>query len=157
MQLRVFTIPLRAGHEHQDDMNRFLRSHRVLSVDKRFTDAPGQACWTFCVEYLDRGTGENGNGKGAPKIDYKERLSPKDFAVYDKLRQLRKRLAEEEKVPPFALFTNEQLAQMVERKVTTIKAMEEIDGIGPARISKYGETFVKVLQEELSACAVSGT
>ena len=38
MQLRVFSIPLHAGDEHQDDMNRFLRSHRVLSVDKRFTD-----------------------------------------------------------------------------------------------------------------------
>ena len=151
MQLRVFTIPLHAGDEHQEDMNRFLRSHRVLTVDKRFADSPGQSCWTFCVEYLEHATHGhgNGNGRSAPKVDYKERLNPKDFTIYDKLRQLRKQISDEEKVPPFALFTNQQLAQMVENKVKTVQAMGEIDGIGPGRTSKYGESFVKVLKEEL--------
>ncbi len=146
MQLRVFTIPLHAGDDHQDDMNRFLRSHRVLSVDKRFTDSPGQACWTFCVEYLEQG-GAAGNGRPVGKIDYREKLSPEDFAVYDRLRQLRKGMAEAEKQPPFVLFTNDQLAQMVERKVKTLQAMGEIEGIGPARLTKYGDAFVKLLAE----------
>ncbi len=147
MQLRVFTIPLHAGDEHQEEMNRFFRSHRVLSIDKRFTDTPAQPCWTFCAEYLEHGSQGSSQRKSAPKVDYKERLDPKNFAIYDKLRQLRKRLSDEENVPPFALFTNEQLAQMVERKVTTVQSLEEISGIGPARTSKYGEAFVKVLQE----------
>lgn len=146
MQLRVFSIPLHAGDEHQDDMNRFLRSHRVLSVDKRFTDAPGQACWTFCVEYLEHGS-PGSNGRPMAKVDYRDKFSPEDFGVFDKLRQLRKSMAEAEKQPPFVLFTNEQLGQMVERRVTTLQAMGEIEGIGPARLSKYGEAFVRLLVE----------
>jgi superfamily II DNA helicase RecQ len=146
MQIRVFTLPLHASDELQEDLNRFLRGHRVVSVDKRFWDVPGQASWTFCVEYLD-GTREEGS-KYTGKVDYKEVLNPSDFAVYSKLRDLRKRISDDEKVPPFVLFTNEQLAQMVQRRVTNLQAMDEIEGIGPSRLSKYGDPFVKLLQGE---------
>jgi superfamily II DNA helicase RecQ len=147
MQLRVFTVPLHAGDEHHEELNRFLRSHCVLSVDKRFTDAIGQPCWTFCVEYAE--PAKNGDPKPIGKIDYREKLSPEDFAVYDKLRQLRKQMAEAENQPPFVLFTNDQLAQMVKRRVKSLQAMGEIEGIGPARLSKYGDAFLKVLLEVL--------
>ena len=41
----------------------------------------------------------------------------------------------------YALFTNEQLAEMVTRRTTTIAALGEIDGVGKARIEKYGKYF----------------
>ncbi|MBP9803395.1 MAG: HRDC domain-containing protein [Candidatus Accumulibacter sp.] len=50
-------------------------------------------------------------------------------------------MAEQEGVPMYALFTNEQLAEMVTRRTTTIAALGEIDGVGKARIEKYGKYF----------------
>lgn len=32
MQIRVFTIPALAGQEMQEEMNKFLRGHRVMEV-----------------------------------------------------------------------------------------------------------------------------
>ena len=43
---------------------------------------------------------------------------------------MRKELAEKEGVPAYALFTNEQLAEMVQRRVGSLTAMKEIEGVG---------------------------
>jgi superfamily II DNA helicase RecQ len=54
-------------------------------------------------------------------------------------------------MPPYALFTNEQLAEMVARRVTTLPALGEIPGIGKARLEKYGSLFVESLQKAFAA------
>lgn len=69
-------------------------------------------------------------------------MSDDEFALFARLRELRKKIAEEEAIPPYAIFTNEQLADMVRKKVTTLQAMKEINGIGDAKISKYGQVFL---------------
>jgi hypothetical protein len=52
----------------------------------------------------------------AGRVDYREVLSPPEFAVYDRLRTLRKELAQAEGLPPYAVFSNEQLAAFVQRR-----------------------------------------
>jgi superfamily II DNA helicase RecQ len=47
------------------------------------------------------------------KIDYREKLSPEDFDVFSKIREIRKQLAAADSVPVYTICTNEQLAQMV--------------------------------------------
>jgi superfamily II DNA helicase RecQ len=101
------------------------------------------------VEYLERG-GEGGGPGTADRakrgVDYKEVLSAEDFAVFAKLRDLRKEMAEKEGVPPYAVFTNEQLAAMVTTKADTQAALAKIDGIGSARIEKYAAAFLEALK-----------
>ena len=48
-------------------------------------------------------------------MDYKEILKSEDFAVFARLRDLRKEIAQAEAVPVYTVFTNEQLAQLVDR------------------------------------------
>ena len=79
-------------------------------------------------------------------MDYREVLPPQDFAVFVKLRDLRKELAQAESVPVYLIFTNEQLAQMVQGKVETKAALEKIEGIGEARLEKYGPRFLDCLR-----------
>jgi superfamily II DNA helicase RecQ len=97
------------------------------------------------VSYLDRG-GRPPSETIARRIDYRERLSEADFAIYAKLRSLRKSIAERDGLPAYALFTNEQLAAMVQQRVTSLKGLEEIPGVGPARVSKYGAAFLEILR-----------
>lgn len=148
MQLKVFAVPAQGGEEAVEEMNRFLRAHRVLSIEKRLVEQGG-AYWSFCVEYLERG-GEGGGPGTADRakrgVDYKEILSPEDFTVFAKLRDLRKEMAEKEGVPPYAVFTNEQLAAMVTSKADTRTALAKIDGIGSARLEKYAASFLEALK-----------
>ena len=91
MQLKMFSIPALDPGEATEEMNRFLRGHRVLSIEKRLVGADASAFWALSVEYLERmgeGSGVTG-ARSKDKVDYKVLLTPADFAIYSKLRDLR--------------------------------------------------------------------
>jgi len=144
VKLRFFAVPMLDGEEESQELNRFLATNRVLVVERHFVSDGSSSAWAICVSYLDR------SGRPAPelgkRVDYREVLSESDFAIYAKLRSLRKSMAEKDGLPAYTLFTNEQLAAMVQQRVTSLRALEEIQGIGPARVKKYGAAFLEILQ-----------
>lgn len=145
MRIKIVTIPIHAGNEQENELNRFLGSHRILSLEKRFLEAGADSAWTFCVTWTAL-------QEPAPltkgKIDYKQVLPESEFALYAALRDLRKRLAEQEGVPAYALFTNEQLAEMAQKRIASVTELAQIKGVGTARAQKYGEAFVRCLKNE---------
>ena len=133
------------------ELNHFLRAHRIVNVDRQFVGDGEKSCWFFCVEYFETGLREEANGQFPhAKVDYREVLSAPDFALYSKLRDKRKALAEAEAVPPYTIFTNEQLAEMVTSKADSLAALRKINGIGEARVTKYGAEFLRILNDEKS-------
>ena len=44
------------------------------------------------------------------------------------------------------MFTNEQLAEMVRRPVQTLAGLAGIDGVGAARVEKYGPAVLEILR-----------
>jgi superfamily II DNA helicase RecQ len=145
MQLKLFVLPIKNLGAAEAEMNGFLRGHRVLAVKKEFVADGENSFWSFCVEYLDGvGAGALVPG-GRPKVDYKEVLKPEEFDVFSRLRDWRKGVAEKEGVPVYTVLTNEQLAQMVQKQVKGKAGLKEIEGVGEARIEKYGEALVQLL------------
>ena len=104
----------------------------------------------MCVEFLE-GEGDGVSAKGArsrrESIDYKEVLDPETFALYAALRACRKELAEKEAVPPYAILTNEQLADVARRRCRTTAELEAVEGVGPGRVRKYGEALLAVIRQ----------
>ena len=45
------------------------------------------------------------------------------------------------------MFTNEQLAEMVQKRTVSAASLREIAGIGEARVEKYGEAFLAILKD----------
>ena len=120
MAFKFFTVPIQNSEAAEAELNGFLGSHKILSVDRRWVDQGSASFWSFCVDYLDSaGAGAPGQPRGRGKIDYREVLSPEDFAVFAKLRDLRKEIGQAEAVPVYTIFTNEQLAQMVQKRTRT--------------------------------------
>ncbi len=153
MPLQFFTISARYGQEAAEEMNRFLANNRVLSVERQWVVDGGNSYWAFCVDYLPAGSEPSPNAKSPPSrkptVDYREVLSPEDFEVFSALRELRKQIAGKSGVPVYVIFSNEQLAQMVQRRVTTKAGLEEIIGAGDAKVSKYGEPFLEALKQHV--------
>ncbi len=145
MQLKAFTIPLHDAGAATEEINVFLRANRVLSVDRHFVQDGANSVWAICVSYLGDAHRPQTASAKRPRVDYREVLSQPDFALFAKLRNLRKELAEREGVPAYTLFTNEQLAEMVKRRVSSASALKEIDGVGDARAEKYGAPFLALL------------
>lgn len=148
MQLKLFLLPVKNLAAAEAEMNAFLRSHRVLAVKKEFVSDGENSFWTFCVEYLESGPGPGPGlpaGGKPPKVDYKELLKPAEFQIFSRLREWRKAVAEKEGVPVYVVLTNEQLAQMVQKPAHTKAALREIEGLGEARLEKYGDALLEML------------
>jgi superfamily II DNA helicase RecQ len=137
-----------------DELNAFLRSHRIINVEKKLIDGERGTGWVFLIEY-GGDAGANKNAPGAPqRIDYREVLNAEEYALFDKLRKLRKDAAEKAGIPVYAVFTNDQLAAMVKKMPKTAKDLLSIAGIGEARVKQYGgiflDAFLKAEQEAAS-------
>jgi superfamily II DNA helicase RecQ len=83
-------------------------------------------------------------------LDYKEILEPADFACFVRLRELRKELAKKEEVPAYAIFTNEQLAEIAKSRPSSPSGLTKIEGIGESRAKKYGTEFLKALADSVA-------
>lgn len=68
-----------------------------------------------------------------------------DQAAWDHLRACRKELADKQGVPPYVIFHDTTLFEMLERKPRTIEELGEINGVGAAKLEKYGETFLEAI------------
>ena len=146
MQLKLFIVPVKNLSVPEGEMNAFLRAHRELAVRKEFVSDGENSFWTFCVEYLESApTGPGAPGGKLPKVDYKEVLKPEEFEVFSRLRDWRKAEAEQEGVPVYGVFTNEQLAEMVRQRTGTKAALKGIEGVGEARVEKYGAAVLERL------------
>jgi superfamily II DNA helicase RecQ len=150
MAYRFFQVPVRNSGAAEEELNRFLRGHRVLSVDRRWVDLGTESYWSFCVDYLESvqtsAPGAHPAGGTRGKIDYRELLSPEQFAAFVKLRELRQTISKDEAVPVYVIFTNEQIAAMVQKGVASKADLGRIDGVGEARIQKYGDRFLACLK-----------
>jgi len=160
MKLKFFSVNALDPEADQDRLDGFCSSHRLVSVDKRFVEN-GEFCfWSVCVVYLEVSSSPSKPTVALNKraqVDYRETLNEEDFAAYSKLRELRKALADSDGVPIYAVFTNAQLADMVTNRATSLTALGEINGIGSAKLDKYGKHFTKLLQNTLAATLVTTT
>jgi superfamily II DNA helicase RecQ len=131
----------------EEELNAFLRSLRLVAAYRERGRQEERNYWAIVVEYVTGGKKDERRSEFAKrKIDYKEELSPEDFAVFAKLRDWRKETATREAVQLYNIFMNEQLAAMVEKKVTTKAALMEIEGVGSAKMEKYGEAVLEILR-----------
>jgi ATP-dependent DNA helicase RecQ len=69
-------------------------------------------------------------------------LSEDDHALFERLRELRKQIAVEEKVPPYLVFSDKTLAGMSRNKPATLAGMRLVSGVGEYKLEKYGERFL---------------
>jgi len=66
--------------------------------------------------------------------------------LWNALRRCRQKLAEEQNVPAYVVFSDATLMQMAEYKPQNNAELMQINGVGAAKLEKYGEAFLTVLQ-----------
>jgi ATP-dependent DNA helicase RecQ len=91
---------------------------------------------------------------GAPAVRKKPRgtasavaLSRGDQALWEALRDCRRRLASEHGVPPYVIFHDATLMQIVAEKPATADALLTLNGVGRTKLDKYGDVFLAVVRE----------
>ena len=74
-------------------------------------------------------------------------LNAPDKTLFDALRALRKRLADEHGLPPYVIFHDATLRDMAEQRPVTLEQFARLRGIGAAKLSRYGEPFVEAIRQ----------
>ena len=70
-----------------------------------------------------------------------------DSPLFQKLRELRKRIADEKEVPPYVVFGDRTLQQMAYYYPQGRDAFSRISGVGEAKLGQYGEVFLGAIRE----------
>lgn len=73
-----------------------------------------------------------------------------DENLWESLKAKRTELAREQGVPPYVIFHDSTLQEMVKSTPTTLDQFSRIGGVGQAKLERYGEHFIKVIQEKLA-------
>lgn len=76
--------------------------------------------------------------------------SPDVAALFEKLRQKRRELADEQGVPPFMVFSDRTLHEMAQSKPQTQRDFLLVNGVGQRKLEQYGETMMDVIGEYLA-------
>ena len=78
----------------------------------------------------------------------KRKASEFDYnpSLFERLRKLRKELADQAGIPPYMIFSDATLAEMADKQPQSREAMLKISGIGAHKLEKYGEAFLEVLK-----------
>jgi superfamily II DNA helicase RecQ len=139
MQIKIYTIPLIGGESINEEMNLLLHSKKILHVEKQFLAMGDAKFWTFCVTYIDN---SDPNAKERPKVDYRQKLGEVAYARFERMKEKRKELAQNEAIPAYAVLTDEEMAALAKIEDLTLEKMKKVRGIGEKKVEKYGQHFI---------------
>ncbi|MBL4583847.1 MAG: DNA helicase RecQ [Pseudomonadales bacterium] len=97
------------------------------------------------IEFRKEAKKSTKSGSGKPLR--KQFSNSGNEALWEALRALRKQLSDEQGVPPYVIFHDATLMEMVELKPENLEQMAAISGIGTTKLEKYGEPFLAQLKQ----------
>ena len=77
--------------------------------------------------------------------------------LFEALRQKRKELADESRVPPYVIFSDKSLVEMARYLPLSPESFLGINGVGSAKLQKYGQVFIDLIQAYCREHNLDGT
>jgi ATP-dependent DNA helicase RecQ len=73
--------------------------------------------------------------------------STTDDSLFERLRALRKRLADENGLPPYVIFHDSTLREMAKHMPLDLDQFAALPGVGQAKLARYAEQFIAAVRE----------
>ncbi|MEB3341745.1 DNA helicase RecQ [Okeania sp.] len=73
-------------------------------------------------------------------------LAADELRLLGELRVLRKKIADEQMVPPYVVFHDSNLRDMAQKRPQTLDEFINISGVGTRKRDKYGKQFIEVIR-----------
>ncbi len=77
----------------------------------------------------------------------KSTLRPQDEPLWNAFRECRKTLANQAGVPPFVIFHDSTLLEMVRNRPQSLQDMLSVNGVGQQKLERYGQNFLTLILE----------
>ena len=86
------------------------------------------------------------NKQASTKVSRKIQIAPQDEELWEELRQCRKYLADEYNVPPYVIFHDATLKEMIDSLPQSASELLRISGVGDSKLEKYGADFLEIIR-----------
>jgi ATP-dependent DNA helicase RecQ len=84
--------------------------------------------------------------KKTPKIHFTNSFETQNSEeLWEDLRRLRLEIANDKGIPPFVIFHDKTLAEIVSRLPQTLDELSDIYGVGQKKLDTYGKQFLDVV------------
>ena len=139
------------------------RHKKILGHFGEEIDACGTSCdWCTGIKAEDRaaeGMTTAAEGMMAAAVVAPRRRSPKSYdrvaepgplsdegeALFQRLREVRKSIADQQSVPAYIVFSDKTLRAMAEARPSTPQELLAVSGVGPLKLERYGQAFMEVI------------
>jgi len=88
---------------------------------------------------------KGGSKGGAKKSAGKVQIAPEDQELWEELRECRKYLSEEHNVPPYVIFHDATLKEMLDVMPMSGSELLTLTGVGDSKLEKYGADFIEII------------
>ena len=85
---------------------------------------------------------------GFSKVAQRSFANPLEEALWQKLKAKRTELANEQGVPPYVIFHDSTLEEMIKTRPQSLAQLKGIGGVGQTKLERYGEQFIAVFKGE---------
>jgi len=130
----VIRQALIAGYLRKDVENYGLL--KLTAAGKRFISSPESFMIVRDTEFK--------NEDEEPEVP--EGSAVLDPALYAMLKDLRKKVAQRQQLPPYVIFQDISLEQMATMYPITIEELQNIQGVGAGKAKRYGEEFCELIK-----------
>jgi len=102
-----------------------------------------------------RATSQNTDGRGRANVDARRPadvadevpLGVADERLLGALRTVRSTIAREEHVPAYIVFSDRTLAELAVRRPRSLTAFQDVRGVGPMKLERYGARFLDAISK----------
>lgn len=93
------------------------------------------------------GSGSTADSYRTRELPSETEVTDEDERLFQRLRALRKQLADASHVPPYAVFSDATLRAMVRRRPTTAEELLSVSGVGKTKLERYGVVFLSEINQ----------
>lgn len=144
-QFQSFFVASRAAPRQCDELNHFLRSHRIIRLSQGFVPSGDSPGFQILVEYAD---GADSEPQKSRRVDYRAMLKDDaQRAEFDAMKNFRAELCKRDKlVGAYMICKDEHLHAMVTNPNITLEELEAMPHSANIKLGEYG----KLLLDELA-------
>jgi ATP-dependent DNA helicase RecQ len=123
---------------HQDLLGETNDGYRILKLNKR--------SWEILRQQRSVTIAVNKQVKSLLGDEYNPRQAETEI-LFEKLKNLRKQIADLQSVPPYVIFADSSLKLMAQLCPQDLTAFAKISGVSDRKLQQYGTQFISVIQD----------
>jgi len=152
--IKVFSLRFDAlaGEFDDNPVREFTKDKEIIQVQDHLLVRNEIPYLILVIKYYPYRKEAEAHAKAVPPNEnrsndaWKKELNEADMSLFNLLRDWRSERCKNDGIPPYLIFTNQQLANIAKQKPNSLSDLAKIDGVGSGKCERYGEGVLSITQ-----------